>query len=169
MHKRLILIFSALYHYEKYYTFDLGFLNDKMPTDWVSNDKLPVDPRAKELSDIIMNSYREAFVRLMFGIEQQKYKNMSIAVRNDTLRKMQLLNYTNEYLALLFDIPKQMVDAQRNDGRIKIKESQKIACLEFCKENPKEKETVAKLMGVDIRAVQKWCQSAEDAESGKTP
>jgi hypothetical protein len=165
MHKRLILIFSALYHYEKHYTFDLSFLNDKMPSDWVITDKLPVDPRAKELSDIIMNSYREAFVRLMFGIEQQKYKNMSINVRNDTIMKMKLLGYTNEYLALLFDLPKVMIDSQKVDGRIKVKESQKIACVEFCKQNPKEKETAAKIVGVDIRTIQKWCQDAEDAES----
>ena len=167
MHKRLILIFSALYHYEKYYTFDLSFLNDKLTNDWITNEKLPVDPRAKEISDIIMNSYREAFVRLMFGIEQQKYKNMTISVRNDTITKMKLLGYTVPYISVLFDLPKLMVDAQSVDGRIKIKESQKNACLEFCKKNPKEKETAAKLMGVDIRAVQKWCKDAgiEEPES----
>ena len=158
MHKRLILIFSALYHYEKYYTFDLGFLNDKMPTDWVSNDKLPVDPRAKELSDIIMNSYREAFVRLMFGIEQQKYKNMSISVRNDTIIKMQLLGYTNEYLALLFDIPRQMVDKQKMDGRKKVTSDQKKACLEACKQYPKEKELWGRIGDVELRTVQRWCK-----------
>src|ERR1035437_5024801 len=158
MHKRLILIFSALYHYEKYYTFDLGFLNDKMPTDWVSNDKLPVDPRAKELSDIIMNSYREAFVRLMFGIDQQKYKNMSISVRNDTIMKMKLLGYTSEYLALLFDLPKRMVDTQKVDGRIKVNNDQKKACLEACKQYPKDKELWGRICNVDLRTVQRWCK-----------
>jgi hypothetical protein len=160
MHKRLILIFSALYHYEKHYTFDLDFLNDKLPNGWITTDKLPVDPRAKEVSDIIMNSYREAFVRLMFGIEQQKYKNMSITVRNDTILKMKLLGYTNEYLSILFDLPKLMIDSQSIDGRTKIKESQKNACLEFCTKFPKEKEIAAKLMGISIRTIQKWCKDA---------
>lgn len=160
MHKRLILIFSALYHYEKYYTFDLDVLNNRLPEGWSCNNKLPVDQRAVEISDVIMNSYREAFIRLMFGIEQQKYRKLSISARNDRIMQMKLRGHSPEYLSMLFDLPRLMIDVQVIDKRFKADDEQKNSCLEFCKKNPKEKQTAAKLIGVNIRTVQRWCKEA---------
>ena len=160
MHKRLILIFSALYHYEKYYTFDLDVLNGRLPEGWTYNNKLHVDQRAVEISDVIMNSYREAFIRLMFGIEQQKYRKLSISARNDKIIQMKLQGHSPEYLSMLFDLPKLMIDVQVIDKRFKADNEQKNSCLEFCRKNPKEKETAAKLIGVNIRTVQRWCKEA---------
>jgi len=160
MHKRLILIFSALYHYEKYFTFNLDELNERSPEGWIYNNKLPVDRRAIEIADIIMKSYREAFIRLMFGIEQQKYRKLSISQRNDKITQMKLQGHSPEYLAMLFDLPKLMIDVQAVDRRYKVNDEQKNACLEYCRKNPKDKETAAKLAGVDIRTVQRWCKAA---------
>jgi hypothetical protein len=160
MHKRLLLIFSALYHYEKYYTFDLNVLNDRLPDGWTINNKLPVDLRAIEISDVIMKSYREAFVRLMFGIEQQKYRKLSISARNDKIVQMKLQGHTPEYLSMLFDLPRLMIDVQVIDRRFKVNDEQKKSCLDYCRKNPKDKETAANLTGVNIRTVQRWCKEA---------
>jgi hypothetical protein len=160
MHKRLLLIFSALYHYEKYYTFDLNVLNDRLPDGWTINNKLPVDLKAIEISDVIMKSYREAFVRLMFGIEQQKYRKLSISARNDKIVQMKLQGHTPEYLSMLFDLPRLMIDVQVIDRRFKVNDEQKKSCLDYCRKNPKDKETAANLTGVNIRTVQRWCKEA---------
>jgi hypothetical protein len=168
MHKRLILIFSALYHYEKYYTFNLSELNERLPEGWMYNSKLPVDHRAIEISDVIMKRYREAFIRLMFGIEQQKYRKLSISARNDKIMQMKLQGHTPEYLSMLFDLPKLMIDVQVIDRRFKVNDEQKNACLEYCRKNPKGKETAAKLVGVSLRQVQRWCKEANIADEKTT-
>jgi hypothetical protein len=168
MHKRLILIFSALFHYEKYYTFDLDVLNDRLSGDWKYNNKLPADQRAIEISEAIMKSYRDAFIRLMFGIEQQKYRKLSISARNDKILQMKLQGHSPDYLSMLFDLPRLMIDVQTIDKRFKVNDEQKNACLEFCRRNPREKETAAKIAGVDIRTVQRWCKAANIGDGNAT-
>ena len=162
MHKRLLLIFSALYHYEKHYSFDLDYLNERLNDGWTSNTKIPVDQRAIEFADVIMSSYREAFVRLMFGIEQQKYSKLSISLRNDKILQMKLKGHSPAYLAMLFDLPQVMVDAQMIDKRSKVDEEQKIKLLEFCKLHPhkKDREEMAGIMGITIRTVYRLCKEA---------
>jgi hypothetical protein len=162
MHKRLLLIFSALYHYEKHYSFDLDYLNDRMPEGWERNTKIPVDPRAIEFADTIMSSYREAFVRLMFGIEQQKYSKLSISSRNDKILQMKLKGHSSAYLSKLFELPQVMIDAQMIDKRIKVDEEQKIKLLDFCKSHPhkKDREEMAGIMGINIRTVYRLCREA---------
>jgi hypothetical protein len=162
MHKRLLLIFSALYHYEKHYRFDLDYLNDRMPEGWIYNTKIPVDPRAIEFADTIMSSYREAFVRLMFGIEQQKYRKLSISARNDKILQLKLKGHSPAYLAMLFDLPQVMIDAQMIDKRVKVNEEQKNELLEYCKTHPhkKDREEMAKIAGVSIRTIYNWCKTA---------
>jgi hypothetical protein len=53
-----------------------------------------------------------------------------------------------------------MIDVQVIDRRFKVNDEQKKSCLDYCRKNPKDKETAANLTGVNIRTVQRWCKEA---------
>lgn len=158
MHKRLILIFSALFHFEKYSSYDIDMLNEVKPKDWETNDKIPCDQRAINLSDAIMLIYREAFIRLMHNIHKQKYRNMNVSTRNDNIIRMKLSGYSNEYLADLFDLPKTMVSSLSTSGtKIKFTEDQKEA-VKIMANAGVEKKLIARALKITERAIQKWCK-----------
>jgi BT4734-like, N-terminal domain/Protein of unknown function (DUF3987)/Primase C terminal 2 (PriCT-2) len=157
MHKRLLLIFSALFHYEKYSTFDIEWLNETNAKGWEFSDKIKCDDRAIMLSDSIMYIYREAFIRLMYGIERQKYKNMNVSTRNDNIMKMKMNGYSNEYVANMFDIPITMVENASASGRVKFTPEQKDAVIQLDIMGI-DKKILGKAMGVGERTIQKWCK-----------
>jgi DNA invertase Pin-like site-specific DNA recombinase len=98
----------------------------------------------------------------MFGIEQQKYRKLSISDRNDKILQMKLKGHSPAYLAMLFDLPQIMVDAQMIDKRSKVNEEQKNKLLEYCKTHPhkKDREEMAGIMGINIRTVYRLCKEA---------
>lgn len=157
MHKRLILIFSTLFHYEKYSSFDIEMLNEIMPNGWETNDKIPCDQRALNLSDAIMLIYREAFVRLMHNIERQKYQNMNVTTRNDTIENMKLSGFSNEYLAYLFDLPLNKISTISTNGKIRFTLEQKKA-IKSLVESGADGKMLAKLLKVTERMINKWCK-----------
>lgn len=153
-HKKILTILSFLYYYEK-----IGKLNPD------TNEIIPVDQRAIEITNILMEKYRDAFITLSFEIEKHKHKNMLISVRNDTIKRMKLEGYTNEYLAMLFKLPIGMILEQNHDGRVKFTDEQKEECINFCEQLPDNKKIAAKLMGITTRAIEKWIKNNGENKS----
>ena len=162
IHKRIILVLSAIAHFQKFMKFDLDYLNEFPPEGWTHKDKIPVDTDAVYVADIIMKNVRETYVKMMFGVEKQKYRDMPISVRNDTIIQMRLKGFSDVYLADLFGIPLAQIKAQMLDRRNKTDEDTKNRILEYCSTHPhkKDREEIGKVVGVSIRTIYNWCKAA---------
>lgn len=147
MHKRLVLLLSALYHYEKKFRINIDDLDYG----------LEVDPRALEIAEIIMKIYRESFIQLGFSIEKFKHKNMLPYQQKHLITKMKFEGHSEEYLSMLFDLPLKMIKNGENTDEIKSR------CLEFLKDQNEiklelKKKIVAKILGVSVRTIQIYCK-----------
>jgi hypothetical protein len=120
MHKRLILLLSALYHFEK---------SGRIIYDDLVNG-LDVDPRALDIAETIMKIYRDSFVQIGFCTEKFKHKKMLPYLQNHLIRKMKLEGYSEQYLSILFDLPVKMINGESSDENKQEIQEIKSWCLD---------------------------------------
>jgi ElaB/YqjD/DUF883 family membrane-anchored ribosome-binding protein len=76
---------------------------------------------------------------------------------------MKLEGYSEQYLSILFDLPVKMINGESSDENKQEIQEIKSRCMDYLKEEndtlPEiRKKTVAKILGVDVRTIQRYCK-----------